>query len=258
MDPDLDLCRQFLARHQPLGRVLICAVTGSHHYGFPSADSDLDIKGIHLAPTERFLGMSRPPDAHDRLTVFEGVECDLTTNEAGRALSLMMKGNGNMLERIFSPHRVFDAPGLLQPMRALAKASLSTACYNHYAGYFKGMCSEHMRSEPRAKSLLYTYRVALTGAHLLKTGEVVAHLPTLAPIYGFESVMELVDKKVRTAEAVPLTQAESVKHRSRWDELEGLLRIAADDSELPPGPTNGDQVEAFLVNLRKAEIHPSA
>ena len=56
--PDLELDRRFLKKNPPPGRVLCCAVTGSHHYGFSSPDSDLDLKGIHLCPTEVLLGLS--------------------------------------------------------------------------------------------------------------------------------------------------------------------------------------------------------
>ena len=48
LTPDLDLARRFIADHHPAGEVLLCGVTGAHHYGFPSADSDIDLKGIHI------------------------------------------------------------------------------------------------------------------------------------------------------------------------------------------------------------------
>ncbi|MEZ4465912.1 MAG: nucleotidyltransferase domain-containing protein [bacterium] len=59
-DPDLDLGRRFVAERGPAGQVLLCAVTGAHLYGFPSPDSDLDLKGIHLAPTPTLLGLQVP------------------------------------------------------------------------------------------------------------------------------------------------------------------------------------------------------
>lgn len=251
--PDLDLARRFLQQHLPLGRVLVCAVTGSHQYGFPSPDSDLDLKGIHVAPTGQVLGLSRPPDAWDRLVQFEGTECDLTTNELGRALALMLAGNGNMLERIFSPLRVYDGPEL-PALRDLARGSLSVACYDHYRGYFGGMQREHLRTPPRAKSLLYTYRVALTGVHLLRTGQVEAHLPTLAPMYGFDAVLGLVARKVESREQVVLTPAEAAPHEARWTDLQALLDDAKEQSELPPGPVNGHDCERWLIGVRRAEL----
>ena len=79
--PDLELGRRFIAASPVPGDVLQCGVTGSHDYGFSSPDSDLDLKGLFIAPTRRLLGMHRPPEAFDRLVDFEGVECDLTLNE---------------------------------------------------------------------------------------------------------------------------------------------------------------------------------
>lgn len=97
MGPDLQIAGRFLAARPPEGKVLLCAITGSHLYGFSSPDSDIDLKGIHQAPLRSLVGLTRPAETHDRLEVFEGVECDLTTHELGLALSLMLKGNGNVL-----------------------------------------------------------------------------------------------------------------------------------------------------------------
>lgn len=249
--PNMELARRFLADNRPPGEVLLCAITGSHHYGFSSPDSDLDIKGIHQAPTECFLGLSRPTDAYDRLDYLQSVECDLTTNEIGQALSLLLKGNGNMLERIFSPYRVFDSH--LDVLRHLARGAASQAAFNHYHGYFRGMQREHLR-DGRAKSMLYTYRVALTGIHFLNTKEVVAHLPTLASEYGFSSVMELVEQKVNTSERVPLSPMESERWKAGWPRLDEMLEEARDESPLPLGPSNGDECQDWLIELRRHQL----
>ncbi|MBT3219544.1 MAG: nucleotidyltransferase domain-containing protein, partial [Proteobacteria bacterium] len=246
--PDMEVARRFLIDNHPPGQVLLCAITGSHHYGFSSPDSDLDIKGIHQSPTEQFLGLSRPVDAYDRLDFLQGVECDLTTNEVGRSVSLLLKGNGNMLERIFSPYRVYDTH--LDVFRHLARGAASQASFNHYHGYFGGMKREHLR-DGQAKSMLYTYRVALTGIHFLNTKEVVAHLPTLAGEYGFAEVMELVEMKATTAERLPLSLEESERWRNNWPKLEEMLGAARDESPLPLGPANGDECQDWLIELRR-------
>jgi len=252
--PDLGLARTFVDQNPPPGELLLCAITGSHHYGFPSPDSDLDIKGIHLAPLRAVLGLRELPGAFDRLTVFEGVECDLTTNELGQALSLLLKGNGNMLERIESPYQVVQTAELAE-LRGLARRSLSRRVFHHYAGYLRGMRREHQRPEvPRANSLLYTYRVALTGVHLLLTGEVVAHLPTLAPKCGFGEVLELVQRKVQTAEGVALSVAEAEHFRTPWPKLEAQLAEAREESRLPDEPPNAAEVEQWLVDRRLSDV----
>lgn len=256
--PDLALGHRFLLAHPPPGRALLLAVTGSHHYGFSSADSDLDLKGVHLAPTRSMLGLGHPREAFDRLKVFEGTECDLTTHEAGMALSLLLKGNGNVLERIFSPYQVLPGPRV-EELRALARQSLSRACYGHYAGYFRGMQREHLRDvAPRAKSLLYTLRVALTGVHLLRTGEVQGHLPTLAELYDLPDVFELIEIKRNGVEKGALSPAAAEHYRALWPRLEAMLEEAKAGSPLPVESEGRAACETWLVEARLAELRGEA
>lgn len=53
---------RFLHAHAPPGALLQCGVTGAHAYGFLSPDSDVDLKGLHLAPTEQVLGLDAALD----------------------------------------------------------------------------------------------------------------------------------------------------------------------------------------------------
>lgn len=100
---------RFLHAHAPPGALLQCGVTGAHAYGFLSPDSDVDLKGLHLTPTEQVLGLDAPRETHDVLVDFEGVEHDLTTHEAGKALGLLARGNGNVLERLLSPLQLVES-----------------------------------------------------------------------------------------------------------------------------------------------------
>ncbi len=249
--PDLDRARRFVALRPPPGRVVLCAVTGSHHYGFTSGDSDVDLKGLHLAPTRSVLGWTAPPQAHDALEDFEEVEHDLTTNELAQGCGLLLRGNGNLLERVFSPHQLFDTAELHE-LRQLARANLSRRVHAHYGGYLRGMQRQH-REDGRAKSLLYTFRVGLTGLHLLRTGEVVAHLPSLAPIYGYEAVLPLVEAKVRGTEKGRVPD-ELAGLTGLWERLEEELTAARQASPLPEEPAAAGDLEAWLVELRVAAL----
>jgi predicted nucleotidyltransferase len=254
LDPDLECGRRFIAANSPPGKILLCGVTGSHFYGFPSPDSDLDLKGIHLAPTAAVLGLESPAETFDRLEAFEGLECDYTSHEARKALSLLLRGNGNMLERILSPFQLYPTPELAA-LQSLARGAISKRFADHYRGFFKGMCREHERAdEPRAKTLLYAYRVALTGVHLLRTGELIADIAITAPLYGCDSVAELARLKRDGAEYLTVSPEEDARHRRRWQELEGLLADALDTSPLPEEPTNAQDCDAWLIAARRAGI----
>lgn len=252
LNPDLETARRFVAANPPPGELLHVGLVGAHYYGFPSADSDLDLKGIHLAPTASMLGLAPPPDTHDVLEVFEAVEHDLTTHEVQKALTLLLRGNGNVLERLMTPMQLVEGDDL-EALRALAKGVLSKRFGAHYRGYFGGMCREHAR-EPRAKSLLYAYRVALTGVHLLKSGEVRGDVVANARELGFPDVEQLVALKRDAGEKAALDPELDAKHRARWPALEAILGEAMAKTHLPDEPANVAAIDAWLVNRRLSEI----
>ena len=252
--PDLELGRRFIAQSPVPGAALQCGVTGSHDYGFSSPDSDLDLKGLFLAPTRRVLGLHRPADSFDRLIEFEGVECDLTLTEVGKGLQLLVSGNGNLLERLLSGFQLYPGPEL-QALQELARGAVSRRFAKHYMGFFRGMCREHERAErPRAKSLLYAYRVALTGIHLLRTGALIADLRELAPRLGYPDALALVQIKVAGAEKGAVTPEIDAHHRAAWPALEADLQAALADSPLPEEAANEAACEAWLVDLRCARL----
>jgi len=129
---------------------VVVYLSGAHAYGFPSPDSDLDLKAIHVARTDDLLGFEAPPPTVDRAEIIDGVEIDYTSNELAHALSGMLAGNGNFLERVLGRLAVQASP-LLDELRPLAKRALSRRVHKHYRGF----AQNHLRfleSEPTAKN----------------------------------------------------------------------------------------------------------
>lgn len=248
MTPDLELGRRFLAAQGHAGG-LVVGVTGAHYYGFPSPDSDLDLKGIHVAPTREMVSLQPPADAVDYLDRFEGVEVDYTSHELGTALRLLLRGNGNMLERILSPFQLLDSAAAAE-LRALAAGSVSRKFAHHYRGFFGRMRRDWTRAEPRTvKGLLYAYRSALTGIHLLRTGECVGDVTRLAPAYGFDAVPRLVERKAAGREHGALSEADG--YEPDLERLEQLLQEWSAGSPLPAEASNASEVDDFLVRARR-------
>jgi predicted nucleotidyltransferase len=257
LEPDLDLARRFAATAGIPGRLLLAGITGSHHYGFPSPDSDLDIKAIHLAPTETLLGLSPPEKGFDRIEVCEGTECDLTSNEARQALLLLLKGNGNMLERILCPYQLIESEEV-EALQGLAREAVCRRFHGHYSGFFRAKRQEIERAEqPMAKSVLYAYRVGVTGLHLLGTGQLEADLSALAEPYGLAEVLPLIEEKRAGAEKLRLSRREAAQHQADLDRLQLGLDEARDASPLPEEPPNADACEAWLVERRREELDRS-
>ena len=99
--------------------LLWLALSGAHAYGFPSEDSDLDLKGVHVVPARALLGLRETQDAVDVVSVWEGREYDFTSNDLGHVARLLLRGNGNMFERFLGPFPVVTTPAGHR-MRALA------------------------------------------------------------------------------------------------------------------------------------------
>ena len=62
--------------------LLFATISGAHLYGFPSPDSDFDIRGAHILPLHDALGLW--PDKHDTVQVSgirDGLEIDLVTHD---------------------------------------------------------------------------------------------------------------------------------------------------------------------------------
>ncbi|MBK6734045.1 MAG: nucleotidyltransferase domain-containing protein [bacterium] len=257
-DPDLHLGRRFVETRQPEGRVLLCAVTGSHHYGFASADSDLDLKGIHLVPTKSWLGLETPAETHDRMEWYDDVECDLTLHEARKALGLLVNGNGNMLERILSPYQLFPTPEL-NDLKRLAKQALSRRFARHYLGYFSGQIAEHQKlPEPRLKTMLYTFRVALTGAHLLRTAHLLVDLNMSAREYGQTVILEAIALKQEHGEKATLPPTLDQELRRRWPDLEALIQESLASSPLPEEAPNREDLSEWLRQARIKDLQDPA
>jgi len=245
---DRQRASDFLARHAP-SELLVVGVTGSHFYGFPSPDSDLDLKGIHVVPTAEIAGLEPPPDTVEWMGEFEGQEVDYTSHEVGLALRLLLKGNGNMLERILSPLQLVTCPEH-EELAAIAEGTIARNFFRHYGGFFRRKCEDHRKAaRPTAKGLLYIYRAALTGAHLLEAGELVGDVTRLAAEYGFPHVAELAALKRAGAETAGVPDA--ARYEADLPRLEILLESARARSSLPEEPASRSRVADFLERLRR-------
>src|SRR4029079_17532454 len=72
--------------------------------------------------------------------------------------------------------------------------ALSRRLYRHYRGFAANQ-QKALEKEPTIKKLLYVLRTALTGTHLLRTGELETDLGTLADAYELRAAHELIAAK---------------------------------------------------------------
>ncbi|NUP08334.1 MAG: nucleotidyltransferase domain-containing protein [Polyangiaceae bacterium] len=227
---------------------VVVHLSGAHAYGFPSPDSDLDLKAIHIAPTEAFLGLSRRDSTVDQIVDIEGVEVDYTSNELGPVLSGVLKGNGNYLERILGTTSAASSDLLLE-LQPIVARSVSRLVAAHYRG-FAFQQRRSLAEKPTAKRLLYVLRTALTGIHALRTGVIDPHLPTLAREYHLDGVDEVIVRK-RKGEQVELDEHALGSWQERLDALFVRLDEEVSRSPLPAEAPNFSEVDEWLVEARR-------
>lgn len=256
---------QKLARLPARGASVVVALTGAHAYGFPSPDSDLDLKAIHACPARALLGLGSEPAPLEVVEIFEGREMDLSSHEIGLAAGLLLKGNGNMLERLLGPMTLVDTP-VGEHLASIAQRALSRRVVHHYRGFLQAMKRESdieardanvegaRHTGRTAKRLLYAYRVAFTGAHLLLAGTLVTDVRELAPLFGFTAgVDELIARK-KSGEYSVLTEEEAAPYLADWPKLEQLIHDAFPKSILPLEPPDAAiaELDALVVQARLA------
>jgi len=250
-DDQKRVMKRVLEQEEARREHVVVYLSGAHAYGFPSPDSDLDLKAIHVARTEHLLGFEVPAPTVDRAEIIDGVEIDYTSNELAHALSGILAGNGNFIERVLG-RMVPHGSSLLEELRPIVRRSLSRRVHRHYRGFAQNQL-RFLEREPTAKKLLYVLRTTLTGIHLLKTGELESDLTRIMDGYGFADAAALVERK-RAGERVALEAAQLETWRPRVESLFAALDAARDASILPEEPANEDEVRAWLMTVRRARF----
>lgn len=230
---------------------LVVYLSGAHAYGFPSPDSDLDLKAIHIASTESLLGFEPPAPTVDRAEVLEDVEIDYTSNEIAHALVGILNGNGNFLERVLGRLVPLVSP-VLADLRPLVRRALSRRVHRHYRGFALNQ-RRFLEREPSVKKLLYVLRTTLTGIHLLRTGELEPDLTAIMREYDLADAAGLVERK-RAGERTGLDPELLAAWTPRLDALGTRLDEAREASPLPEEPPNEAELRAWLLALRRQRL----
>jgi len=58
---------------------LFATISGAHLYGFPSPDSDYDLRGAHVLPVEAVVGLEVRDETLEDSRVIEGLEMDIVS-----------------------------------------------------------------------------------------------------------------------------------------------------------------------------------
>ncbi|WP_187438141.1 nucleotidyltransferase domain-containing protein [Actinomadura decatromicini] len=246
--PDLpDGLLDRLAADHPYPRAFV-TVSGAHLYGFPSVDSDVDLRGVHLLPLEEIVGLETGEETFTRMWDHAGVEADIVTHDLAKFCVLLLRRNGYVLEQVMSPLVVATSP-LHEEMKALVPGLITSNHAHHYLGFARTQWKQFAQTS-ELKPLLYTFRVLLTGIHLMRTGEVEADLTSLAGD-GPSYLAELIEAKRRAEHgALPADAPGTSRIEADVAALTARLEAERDRSDLPEVPSNRRAVNDLVVTAR--------
>lgn len=246
-DPRLE--RIVAAQPYPL---LFATLSGAHLYGFPSPDSDYDLRGAHVLPLAKVTGLEVRDETVQDSRVIEGLEMDIVSHDVRKFFGLLLKKNGYVLEQLYSPWIVRTTPAHAE-LKVLASGCVTKHHAHHYLGFAETQWNLFLKGSPRrVKPLLYVYRVLLTGIHLMRTGQVEANLVALNAEARPPQIPDLIARKLAGPEKATLDDDGVAFHEAEFERLRGQLEAARDASFLPDVPSEETRtaLDDLLVRIR--------
>lgn len=139
-------------------KIILAIESGSRAWGFPSIDSDYDIRFVYHQEKDWYLSPFEQPNVID--TVFIG-ELDAGGWDIGKCMQLMYKGNAALLEWLHSPIVYRQDQAKLAGLKQLAVDTFnSKSVFHHYRSLAKKKILD-AKTANNAKSYLYGLRALL-------------------------------------------------------------------------------------------------
>ena len=229
-DPEVDLGVRLVRDH-----TVLSVVIGSQAYGLATAASDVDRRGVFVAPTPLFWRFGKPP------THVDGPDPERFSWEFERFCGLALDANPTVLECLWSP-RVERVDPVGSELLAVRGAFLSRHAHRTFHRYAQSQFRKleadlRNHGEPGWKHVMHLLRLLLSGRHLVEHGE------------------PLVDVSAYRERLLAVRRGEV-----GWDEIEAWrtsltagMNAALATSPLPAEPDRA-RVEDLLVSVRRRAV----
>jgi uncharacterized protein len=249
-----DRLNSVVADHQVT--LLVAIESGSRAWGFPSPDSDFDVRFIYIRKRDSYLKLQSPRDVIE--TPIDGV-LDINGWDIRKALQLLLKSNAVANEWLQSPIRYRRDHSLIPALRDFAESVLdASALAYHYSHLCQRVVDQWLGDADTLpiKKYFYALRPALALRYLrLNRGQPLPMaLPDLLrgvalPASVHQMITQLCDEKQKTRELgigprLPLLDS------LIFEELEKARQLTRRPSLNPDAISKAD--ELLLAFLEKA------
>ncbi len=234
-------------------QILLACETGSRAWGFPSPDSDYDVRFIYRHKKDWYLSLNEKKDSIE--CMYENNELDLSGWDLKKSLNLLWKSNPPLLERIQSPIIYISNSDFLFGMNELAKSTYSKiATMHHYLSMAKKMFSEIKDNESiKLKKLFYALRTATACKWIIEQENIPPIVfPTMLEHLKIEATLST---KIHELIQLKSTKNEDYIHH-REPSIFEFIEQCIDQAELvatslPPSKGKIDDLTNFFITQLK-------
>jgi len=179
-------------------KIILEAICGSHAYGLDTPESDIDLKGVFVAPTQEVLSLKKPKETIDKTNP------DVCYHEVEKFIRLAMKCNPTILEMLYlDDYRILTETGRL--LISARNQFLSSIVYKSYGGYAIAQARKLNRrgdswdvgmKNRYAKHARHCFRLLEQGRQLLETGEMSVKVTNREELFSLGELNpeQMVDK----------------------------------------------------------------
>lgn len=222
-------------------KILLAGETGSRAWGFPSPDSDYDVRMIYVHPTDWYLSLAEKKDTIERM--LENNELDITGWDLRKTLRLLWKSNPPLLERIQSPILYRHNKAFSSEISRLAEACYSRIATMHHYLSMARKCYEEVVSEEqfKLKKFFYALRTATVCKWILEREDIppLVFTKLLDGLTIEQNLINRIDELI----ALKATVSEAYFHQGEEDLLNFIKDCIAKAEESANGlsPAHGEK-----------------
>jgi predicted nucleotidyltransferase len=208
--------------------ILLACETGSRAWGFPSPDSDFDVRIIYKHQLDWYLSLEEKKDSIELF--LENNEIDISGWDLRKCLRLLWKSNMPLMERIQSPMIYKVDRDFLSKINLLATNTYSRiSAIHHYLKMAKKPFAEiNEHDQFKLKKFFYAIRAAVACQWILEKEEI--------PPIDFHKMLDGVD--------IPL----NIKSK-----IQGLIKIKSTKSEKYLHEGEPELQDYIRENIKKAD-----
>jgi predicted nucleotidyltransferase len=231
-------------------RIVFACESGSRAWGFPSPDSDYDVRFIYLHSKDWYLSIYEEKDV---LEIPVNKELDISGWELRKAFRLLAKRNSILFEWLQSPIAYVIDKEFLKEFSHVAHTCFSPMSgMHHYLSSAKKYYEECLSDQVKLKKYLYCLRCTLAA-------EWIAQYQTIPPMEISKLIPIMTDQKVK-AITLKLIDLKAVQEESYLHLQEPLLneylsqaieKCSIIASMLPSPKLDKDQLNASFRNMIK-------